>query len=190
MKRNELLSLYNLFPVKLERREAKKQIFAYIDEKIMQDFDLASLKVFCDNFKSEFKFLPSYAEGKKFVDDFVFKFKPATRVSNAKQKDIWDKVEENIVDFLQSHKELCSQAKEEKWLGYQIKKCHRGLLGYMRTSFALQIRLLENSSCLVPIYQTESEILWFFRSSWFKDTTMQNGFVKPIYKKEHFELIK
>ena len=104
--------------------------------------------------------------------------------------DIWDKVEEYITDFIIKNKDtdFLLEAKSNGWMGDTIKKSHKGLLGYLRTGFAIQIKALEKLDDSLPIYQ--NEFTDFFRSDWFKNTALQNGFVKPIYKKEHLEIIK
>lgn len=104
--------------------------------------------------------------------------------------DIWDKVEEHIHSFIVKNEntDFFVKAKNEGWLGDGIKKSHKGLLGYLRTGFAIQIKALEKLDDSLPIYQ--NEFVDFFRSEWFRNATFQNGFIRPIYKKEHFELIK
>jgi len=102
--------------------------------------------------------------------------------------DIWGVVEMNINKFCESQADFCQKAKEEGWLGYRIPKNHLGLLGYLRNGFAIQLKILNKYDIALPIWN--NEFVGFFRSDWFKNTTLENGFVKPIYKKEHFDLIK
>jgi hypothetical protein len=106
------------------------------------------------------------------------------------QYDIWARVEEYIDKFCQENESTSffANAKFEGWLGDRIKKSHKGLLGYLRTGFAIQLKILNYHSEPLPIYQ--SEFVDFFRSDFFHNATKQNGYVKAIYKKEHFEIIK
>lgn len=97
-------------------------------------------------------------------------------------------VEFEIKKFMENNKQLCEIAKNEGWLGEPWAKGSRGLLGYMRTSFAMQIRILDNLDNHIPIYQ--NEFCYFFRSDFFRDAVKKNNAVTPIYKKEHFEIIK
>jgi hypothetical protein len=100
-------------------------------------------------------------------------------------------VEKHIETFLTTHKELCDKALQEGWLGHKIQKCQYGLLGYMRSSFAMQIKILEKLDIPVriPCYSVPT-IKNFICSDFFKNATLENKEVKPIYKKEHFEIIK
>jgi len=102
--------------------------------------------------------------------------------------DVWGVVEMNINNFCESQGDLYQEAKEEGWLGYRIPKNHLGLLGYLRNGFAIQLKIINQYDIALPIWN--NEFVGFFRSDWFKNTTLKNGFVKPIYKKEHFDLIK
>jgi hypothetical protein len=102
--------------------------------------------------------------------------------------DIWGVVEMNINKFCESQADFCQKAKEKGWLGYRIPKNHLGLLGYLRNGFAIQLKILNKYDIALPIWN--NEFVGFFRSDWFKNATLENGFVKPIYKKEHFNLIK
>jgi len=102
--------------------------------------------------------------------------------------DIWGAVERNIDKFCESQGHLYQEAKEEGWLGYRIPKNHLGLLGYLRNGFAIQLKIINQYDIALPIWN--NEFVGFFRSDWFKNTTLKNGFVEPIYKKEHFDLIK
>lgn len=104
--------------------------------------------------------------------------------------DIWERVEQEIQKFIARNKNetFFINAKQNGWLGDDIKKGKHGLLGYMRTSFAIQIKILEGLDDVIPIYPTHLDIVNFFRSDWFKNTT--NDLVKPIYKVEHFEILK
>ena len=58
----------------------------------------------------------------------------------------------------------------------------------MRTGFSIQLQVLLKFDNVLPIYQTE--FVTFFRSDFFTNTVLEKGFIAPIYKKEHFELIK
>jgi len=106
--------------------------------------------------------------------------------------DIWEKVEQEIQKFIvrNENETFFINAKQNGWLGDNIKKGTQGLLGYMRTSFAIQIKILEGLDDVVPIYQTHLDIVNFFRSDWFKNTTLENNRITPIYKLEHFEILK
>jgi len=102
--------------------------------------------------------------------------------------DIWGAVEMNIDNFCKSRAYFCQKAKEEGWLGYRIPRNHLGLLGYLRNGFAIQLKILNQYDIPLPIWN--NEFVGFFRSDWFKNATLENGFVTPICKKEHFNLIK
>ena len=106
--------------------------------------------------------------------------------------DIWERVEQEIEKFVvrNQFETFFINAKQNGWLGDKIKKGKHGLLGYMRTSFALQIKILEKLDDCVPIYQTDLDIVNFFRSDWFKNTTLENNYVKAIFKNEHFDIKK
>lgn len=104
--------------------------------------------------------------------------------------DLWGIVEIHIQDFLEKQKDWCDKVHQEGWLGEKYVKGKNGLLGYLRTSFAIQLKTLQNLQMPVPIYSMNAEIVNFFRSDWFRNATIENGFVKPIYKKEHFEFLK
>tara|TARA_R110002167_G_scaffold33510_2_gene107654 strand:+ start:2270 stop:2641 length:372 start_codon:yes stop_codon:yes gene_type:complete len=104
--------------------------------------------------------------------------------------DIWEKVEEHIDKFMEENgdKPFIANAKFEGWLGDRIKKSNRGLLGYLRTGFSIQLKILGHSKEPLPIYQ--SDFIGFFSSDFFRNAARENGYVKAIYKKEHFEIIK
>jgi hypothetical protein len=123
----------------------------------------------------------------QIVEDAQRGFQGAGNYANY---DIWDKVEEHIHSFIAKYEtsDFFITAKSEGWMGDLIKKSHKGLLGYLRTGFVIQIKALEKLDDSLPIYQ--NEFVDFFKSEWFRNTALQNGFVKPIYKKEHFDLLK
>jgi hypothetical protein len=102
--------------------------------------------------------------------------------------DVWGVVEIHIDNFCESQAEFCQKAKEEGWLGHRVAKNHLGLLGYLRNGFAIQLKTLNQYNIPLPIWY--NEFVGFFRSDWFRSATRKNGFIKPIYKKEHFDLIK
>jgi len=104
--------------------------------------------------------------------------------------DIHSQIEGYIENFMQSEERLCYEAKLEGWLGEPWRKGQNGLLGYMRTSFGLQLKILNKLSDALTIYPKHHEIVEFFRSDWFADSVMRNGGVMNFYKKEHFEILK
>lgn len=102
--------------------------------------------------------------------------------------EIMNMVENYINSFISNNTVICENARHGGWLGYLIKKSNVGLLGYMRTSYALQIKILENLSTPLPIYQ--KEFYDFFTSSYFRNEVKKNGRIKDFYKNDHFEIIK
>lgn len=103
-------------------------------------------------------------------------------------EEIYSEANQHIAKFVNDYVIYCERAREEGWLGSMLPKSSRGLLGYMRTGFMLQIVIINYYKTRIPIFQTE--FVNFFRSDWFMQTTLQNACIKPIYKKEHFDLIK
>lgn len=84
---------------------------------------------------------------------------------------------------------LQEQAKNEGWLGSKLPRDHKGLLGYYHICFGKQIKILNNYDNIIPIYQTQ--FVDWFRSDFFINETLKNGFVSSnLFKKEHFEIIK
>jgi len=120
--------------------------------------------------------------------DIIKGVEKRSSVTPYEEIDIWGVVEMNINNFCESQADFCQKAKEEGWLGYRIPKNHLGLLGYLRNGFAIQLKILNKYNIALPIWN--NEFVGFFRSDWFKNITLENEFVKPIYKKEHFDLIK
>jgi hypothetical protein len=111
------------------------------------------------------------------------------------QKTLDDMVEDQIQRFLGEdikHHFQLEQAKNEKWLGYaDIRKNDFGLLGYYRTNIACQIQILQNLGNAVCIPSNHLCFASFFKSDWFKNTVLNNGYVSfNVYKKSHFEVIK
>ena len=90
--------------------------------------------------------------------------------------DFWDMVDDQIGFYLNSplsHFDI-ERAKKEGWLGWQNNnKCKDGLLGYMRTNIACQLKVLNKLNNFVPIYI--SEFVSFFNSSYFKDSVLRSG---------------
>lgn len=116
---------------------------------------------------------------------------PQVEMSNKNYWDdetLWEKVESEIDKFIARNGSKCETCKQQGWLGDRIKKSHRGLLGYLRTSFALQIKILEGLDNPIPIYH--NEFLEFFKSTFFKDAVLKNGIVQEFYKREHLEVIR
>lgn len=113
-----------------------------------------------------------------------------TRTYNFAKFDIWERVEQEIQKFIarNENETFFINAKQNGWLGDKTKKGTHGLLGYMRTSFAFQIKILEGLDDALPIYQTD--FVNFFRSGFFKDATLKNKRITAIYKVEHFEILK
>lgn len=182
----ELKTLYDNYPVFPEKEAIKKQIFSYFKQKLLVH-DVAGIKVFCNDFKSKFRYLPPELDARQFCDEFSRKF---TIVSSIKpeQSDIWDEVEKYIAKFITANSDIVLKAREEGWLGEPWKKGASGLLGYMRTSFALQIKIINRLAEELPIYQFD--FVNYFRSPWFKDEVLKNGQVENFYKNDHFEIIK
>jgi hypothetical protein len=102
--------------------------------------------------------------------------------------EIWRQVEHEINKFVESEAIKCQIAKEQGWLGTLTPRCSRGFLGYLRTGFALQFKILYKFENPLPIYQ--SEFVDFFRSDFFRNEVLKNNYIKPFYKKEHIEIIK
>ncbi len=106
-------------------------------------------------------------------------------------EEFWQIVEEQINVFLAdpSKHYLQEQARNEGWFGSKMPRDHKGLLGYYRTSFGKQIKILNNLDNIIPIYQTQ--FVDWFRSDFFINETLRNGFISSnLVKKEHFEIIK
>jgi hypothetical protein len=100
-------------------------------------------------------------------------------------------IEEQINAFLAdpSKHYLQEQARNEGWFGSKMPRDHKGLLGYYRASFGKQIKILNNLDNIIPIYQTQ--FVDWFRSDFFINETLRNGFISSnLVKKEHFEIIK
>lgn len=184
-KRQALLELYNSYKA---TTTAKRETFSYFANVVLPRFDLASVRGFCERFKKQFDTIPDFTEAKLFTDDFVQKFTLKTPLASREQ--ILDKVEELLSSFKLTHRELCDKAKIEGWLGEPWKKGASGLFGYMRTSFGLQIKILENLDFPLPIYPYNREITDFFRSDFFKNTTLKNGYPSAIFKNDHFDILK
>ena len=111
------------------------------------------------------------------------------------QKTLDDMVEDQIQRFLSAdikHHFQLEQAKNEKWLGYaDIQKNDFGLLGYYRTNIACQIQILQNLGNAVCIPSNHLCFASFFRSDWFKNAVLKNGFISfQLYPKWCLEVIK
>ena len=90
--------------------------------------------------------------------------------------DFWVLVEDQINNYLSnpSTHYIAERAKKEGWLGWQNNnKCKDGLLGYMRTNIACQLKVLNKLNNFVPIYI--SEFVSFFNSSYFKDSVLRSN---------------
>lgn len=90
--------------------------------------------------------------------------------------DFWLMVDDQIGFYLNSPKSHfdIERAKKEGWLGWKgSNKCKDGLLGYMRTNIACQLKVLNKLGNFVPIYI--SEFVSFFNSSYFKDSVLRSG---------------
>ena len=89
--------------------------------------------------------------------------------------DFWDMVDDQMGFYLNSpssHFDI-ERAKNEGWLGWKDNnKCKDGLLGYMRTNIACQLKVLNKLGNFVPIYI--SEFVSFFNSSYFKDSVLRS----------------
>lgn len=87
-------------------------------------------------------------------------------------------------------------AKREGWLGFRLKKSDFGLLGYFRTSYALQHKILAVASKKysgvgqVVLPNFPREIFLFFRSEFFRNETLKNGRVTDFFKKTHLRQIR
>ena len=89
--------------------------------------------------------------------------------------DFWVLVEDQINNYLSnpSTHYIVERAKKEGWLGWKDNnKCKDGLLGYMRTNIACQLKVLNKLGNFVPIYI--SEFVSFFNSSYFKDSVLRS----------------
>ena len=84
-------------------------------------------------------------------------------------EEFWNMIEEQINKLFESPNlkivNLILKAKNEGWLGDRILKDNKGLLGYFRTNFGKQIKIIHNLGNHLPIWQ--SELTGFFRSEFF-----------------------
>ena len=108
-------------------------------------------------------------------------------------EEFWNMIEEQINKLFESPNlkivNLILKAKNEGWLGDRILKDNKGLLGYFRTNFGKQIKIIHNLGNHLPIWQ--SELTGFFRSDFFYNEVKRNNYVSELlFKEEHFEFIK
>lgn len=108
-------------------------------------------------------------------------------------EEFWNMIEEQINKLFESPNlkivNLILKAKNEGWLGDRILKDNKGLLGYFRTNFGKQIKIIHNLGNHLPIWQ--SELTGFFRSDFFSNEVRRNNYVSELlFKEEHFEFIK
>lgn len=108
-------------------------------------------------------------------------------------EEFWNMIEEQINKLFESANlkivNLILKAKNEGWLGERILKDNKGLLGYFRTNFGKQIKIIHNLGNHLPIWQ--SELTGFFRSDFFYNEVQRNNYVSELlFKEEHFEFIK
>jgi hypothetical protein len=95
-----------------------------------------------------------------------------------------------VNNFLEREVIICEQAKEEGWLGESWRGGQNGLLGYMRTSYQRQLKILSYPLVPVCIPNFPPEIYYFFVGDWFENETCKNGCVQAIFKKEHFNYLR
>ena len=91
---------------------------------------------------------------------------------------IYEAVEAEIQKWLENPSNLLKvqKAENEGWLGSRfLKKCQKGLFGYLKINFAIQIKTLQKFDNDFPIYN--SKLVEFLRSDWFKNETLKNGYV-------------
>ena len=108
-------------------------------------------------------------------------------------EEFWNMIEEQINKLFESPNlkivNLILKAKNEGWLGERKLKDNKGLLGYFRTNFGKQIKIIHNLGNHLPIWQ--SELTGFFRSDFFYNEVQRNNYVSELlFKEEHFEFIK
>ena len=108
-------------------------------------------------------------------------------------EEFWNMIEEQINKLFESPNlkivNLILKAKNEGWLGERKLKDNKGLLGYFRTNFGKQIKIIHNLGNHLPIWQ--SELTGFFRSDFFSNEVRRNNYVSELlFKEEHFEFIK
>ena len=108
-------------------------------------------------------------------------------------EEFWNMIEEQINKLFESPNlkivNLILKAKNEGWLGERKLKDNKGLLGYFRTNFGKQIKIIHNLGNHLPIWQ--SELTGFFRSDFFSNEVRRNDYVSELlFKEEHFEFIK
>jgi hypothetical protein len=113
-----------------------------------------------------------------------------TTFSSYSYKDFYKDIENEVEIFIAQFKDLCDKAGIEGWLGSPTKRDHKGLLGYMRISFAKQLKAINNLTFDIPCYFNNDDICNFFRSDFLANEAKKNGYVKPIYKKTHFDFLK
>jgi hypothetical protein len=122
--------------------------------------------------------------------------KPDTKKTNGNyidQKELNDMIEQEIasllrLDDVEIHN-LLQQAKNEGWLGSTLPRDYQGLLGYYRTCFGKQIKILKEIDNSIPIYY--NEFLHWFRGDHFKNATLKNQKISvDLIKHEHFDIIK
>jgi len=109
---------------------------------------------------------------------------------------LWEIVDKEIQNFLKqpSTHFLIERAKNEKWFGsLHCNRDSRGLLGYLRNNYLIQLKLLNNLSNRVPVFIRDESIQKWFASDYFKKRVLNNPsqqVILNLYKEEHLEIIK
>lgn len=94
------------------------------------------------------------------------------------QSEFLEVAEEQVNQWLDkpSNHFIIEKAKNEGWFGsFHSNRDYRGLLGYLRANFAKQIKILNNLSNPVPIY--DSRFTSYLKSKFFIDAVLRNSYV-------------
>ena len=104
------------------------------------------------------------------------------------QNMIEDQVSNLIIRHPSWH-HVIENAKKEGWLGETWQRDKFGLLGYFRTNFAVQLKILNKLGNPVAIY--DNELVSFFKSKWFSEQVLKNNYVSnQLYNNNHLEKLK
>jgi len=107
------------------------------------------------------------------------------------QEEFYILIEEQVDIWLQnpSNHFKIEKAKNEKWFGsLHCNRDHKGLLGYLRLNFGMQIKILNNLDNYLPVY--DERLCDFFRGNWFANEVKRNGFISSKFiLDKHLELL-
>ena len=95
------------------------------------------------------------------------------------QEDLYKHIGELMLKYYNDAKNhfFIETAKKEKWFGWHDSRSDFGFCGFMRTNLLHQVVILNKLGNSINVPVNHSCFMFLFKSDWFQNSVLQNGFI-------------